>query len=663
MSEIDSHSNDQFAGQVQTVERGTGYDQSHMSMPEMFGSREFGGRGRHRALDTERQKDRFYENLFAFLAVLCPSPDHNKPDTTRFDVDPPKAVLSMLINSKVLDKAAELLRNDSLDDATKRKNLYMAFFGFLRNVGVHKLSKQAVMFNERIVFPDNINLLTLSFKGLTENLSGQNASALAGNLRNLNIQSQVMLNGAQRSRNEFQDEQSTDLLWLCREISDLSQYLEIGEGNAGPVDHGIVEVPDDQIWPYFHFAREAQMTTQSPRGRVKRLIIEITTLKTGLSSGIYVKHAISRLDVMKILIAGPEGTPYENRLFEFDLWCTAEFPYKPPQMFFRGTQGGQLILNPNLHKDGKVCLSLLGTWPGEKWCPGESTILQVLISIQAMIFVPDPLDNVPADHSKTGAEDFFSIKFISGLTTEYAILNWARDPPGFWKDVVNLHFHKHADTILRTVERWAVSASRTCTHYPNQQLSFFLPRVRQHPVDFATILPQLQVTLQGYGATALAYIFRGDTINAPLVSYPRQNAQPPPSHTLFGRPRRLLDSRVAVMLSRALTTAFRRPCSTQTLRTTLRTRTQHIHTPTCSCVRPTLSTFRAQASQQSNYGIRDLVSGFNGLSMGGRIQTRGMKVRSSVKKLCDGCKSVRRKKGRYVYIICSKNPKHKQRQG
>lgn len=44
-----------------------------------------------------------------------------------------------------------------------------------------------------------------------------------------------------------------------------------------------------------------------------------------------------------------------------------------------------------------------------------------------------------------------------------------------------------------------------------------------------------------------------------------------------------------------------------------------------------------------------------------REQVRGMKVRSSVKKLCDGCKSVRRKGGKYVYIICSKNPKHKQR--
>ena len=46
-----------------------------------------------------------------------------------------------------------------------------------------------------------------------------------------------------------------------------------------------------------------------------------------------------------------------------------------------------------------------------------------------------------------------------------------------------------------------------------------------------------------------------------------------------------------------------------------------------------------------------------------RQQVRGMKVRSSVKKLCNGCKSVRRKSGKYVYIICSKNPKHKQRYG
>ncbi len=37
-----------------------------------------------------------------------------------------------------------------------------------------------------------------------------------------------------------------------------------------------------------------------------------------------------------------------------------------------------------------------------------------------------------------------------------------------------------------------------------------------------------------------------------------------------------------------------------------------------------------------------------------------MKVRASVKKMCDKCKIIRRK--RVVYVICD-NPKHKQRQG
>ncbi|KAJ7092705.1 ribosomal protein L36-domain-containing protein [Mycena epipterygia] len=35
-----------------------------------------------------------------------------------------------------------------------------------------------------------------------------------------------------------------------------------------------------------------------------------------------------------------------------------------------------------------------------------------------------------------------------------------------------------------------------------------------------------------------------------------------------------------------------------------------------------------------------------------------MKVRASIKTMCEGCSVVRRK-GR-LYIICSKNPKHKQ---
>jgi large subunit ribosomal protein L36 len=38
-----------------------------------------------------------------------------------------------------------------------------------------------------------------------------------------------------------------------------------------------------------------------------------------------------------------------------------------------------------------------------------------------------------------------------------------------------------------------------------------------------------------------------------------------------------------------------------------------------------------------------------------------MKVRTSVKRICSYCRIVRRQ-GR-VIVICSRNPKHKQRQG
>jgi len=38
-----------------------------------------------------------------------------------------------------------------------------------------------------------------------------------------------------------------------------------------------------------------------------------------------------------------------------------------------------------------------------------------------------------------------------------------------------------------------------------------------------------------------------------------------------------------------------------------------------------------------------------------------MKVRASVKTICKECKVVRRRG--VVYVICNRNPKHKQRQG
>src|SRR5258708_10883904 len=47
----------------------------------------------------------------------------------------------------------------------------------------------------------------------------------------------------------------------------------------------------------------------------------------------------------------------------------------------------------NLYEEGKVCLSILGTWAGdrtESWNPARSSLLQAFVSIQGLVLVKEP---------------------------------------------------------------------------------------------------------------------------------------------------------------------------------------------------------------------------------------------------------------------------------
>ena len=63
-----------------------------------------------------------------------------------------------------------------------------------------------------------------------------------------------------------------------------------------------------------------------------------------------------------------------------------------------------LRFNPNLYADGKVCLSLLGTWHGgdasEKWDPLRSNLLQVKFYKNFVnFFIPGHYSTGPAFNS------------------------------------------------------------------------------------------------------------------------------------------------------------------------------------------------------------------------------------------------------------------------
>ncbi|GAB5360256.1 hypothetical protein AAMO2058_000612100 [Amorphochlora amoebiformis] len=142
---------------------------------------------------------------------------------------------------------------------------------------------------------------------------------------------------------------------------------------------------------------------------MKRLTQEVASMMTGLPWGIFLRVDNTRMDVMRACIVAPGDAPYENGVFFFDLFVPDQYPSVPPLCKIITTNHGTVRFNPNLYSNGKVCLSLLGTWSGPGWDPAYSNILQVLLSIQSMILgAPEPVVNEPSWGSYRNTERSFA---------------------------------------------------------------------------------------------------------------------------------------------------------------------------------------------------------------------------------------------------------------
>jgi ubiquitin-conjugating enzyme E2 O len=180
---------------------------------------------------------------------------------------------------------------------------------------------------------------------------------------------------------------------------------------------------------------------------------------------IYVRVYEERIDLLRAAIVGPAGTPYHDGLFFFDVRFPSDYPNCPPvcdcsvsafpcisadipinnpfpfslkkytwylqKVYYHS---GGLRLNPNLYESGKVCLSLLNTWWGngcEKWAKSNSTLLQVLVSIQGLVLNDKPYFNEPGNKNsaKTAVGEKNSLAYnqttfvLSCKTMLYSILN------------------------------------------------------------------------------------------------------------------------------------------------------------------------------------------------------------------------------------------------
>lgn len=174
-----------------------------------------------------------------------------------------------------------------------------------------------------------------------------------------------------------------------------------------------------------------------------------------IDNGIYYSH--DDTDMLKgyAMIVGAENTPYFGGFYFFDFQFPYDYPYSPPKVTYM-TNDGVTRYNPNLYKDGKVCVSILNTWSGDKWssCQTISSILLTLCSL----LNEAPLKNEPGINH--GDRDFIPYqKSIEFSNIHFAIcgminLSYNNIPQPFeiFYSFMRENFLKNYDKLMEFVE-------------------------------------------------------------------------------------------------------------------------------------------------------------------------------------------------------------------
>ncbi|XP_039753819.1 (E3-independent) E2 ubiquitin-conjugating enzyme isoform X5 [Pararge aegeria] len=237
--------------------------------------------------------------------------------------------------------------------------------------------------------------------------------------------------------------------------------LATAEGDIDP--EAIQETPDDgegfsllESAPVSHRFRLSMLQPSEPRSFYSAVKREIKLLKSDLPSGVWVRGYEDRIDLISVMIAGPSRTPYEGGLFVFDVQLGGEYPRAPPLCHYHSYCSDRL--NPNLYEDGKVCVSLLGTWSGrgvEVWGK-DSSLLQVIVSLQGLILNAEPYFNEAGYEKQKGTQqgtensrmynEMVLLKLVQSMT------KMITNPPEPFRDEILQHLRNSSADLCRRLE-------------------------------------------------------------------------------------------------------------------------------------------------------------------------------------------------------------------
>nr|GEZ99531.1 hypothetical protein [Tanacetum cinerariifolium] len=189
-------------------------------------------------------------------------------------------------------------------------------------------------------------------------------------------------------------------------------------------------------------------------------------LEKDLPETMFVRVYESRMDLLRVAIIGPEGTPYHDGLFFFDLFFPNTYPKRPPLVRYHS---GGLVIHPHVFKCGEVCLRHFTSIECERnkiWENGTSNMLQLLVSMQNLILNSKPLFSGRAFPKLRNSKhrEKFSLLYnetilIKSLKTMMYSMN---KPPKNFEDLVVGHFCKRVSSILKACEAYTEGVQAGC---------------------------------------------------------------------------------------------------------------------------------------------------------------------------------------------------------
>ncbi|XP_041431923.1 (E3-independent) E2 ubiquitin-conjugating enzyme UBE2O isoform X2 [Xenopus laevis] len=210
--------------------------------------------------------------------------------------------------------------------------------------------------------------------------------------------------------------------------------------------------------PESHAFKKLEFQAPKAKKFLSTVYKEMALLATSLPDGIMVKTFEDRMDLFSAFIKGPTHTPYEDGLFLFDMQLPSSYPAVPPLCRYLSQCRGNL--NPNLYDNGKVCVSLLGTWIGkgtERWT-SKSNLLQVLISIQGLILVNEPYYNEAGFDRDRGLQEGYEnsrcYNEMALIRVVQSMTHLLRRPVEVFQVEICEHFKSNGWRLAHRIENW-----------------------------------------------------------------------------------------------------------------------------------------------------------------------------------------------------------------